>query len=261
MGIHNHKKLTLLSKESRNNKVLVERLQIRPSDLEREIAALRHMEKVRGELRDGKESVMSGESSIFEKTYRDYLARVAELDLGSMQETLGIKVDGDEAIVPFFGQPYRVSANGIFSSTGKESEFSVSVVLCKYLLMCPEFTPKGHNWVSYKDFKDAAPFAGAFVNAAERPIAENFANGLEELKEACKSLGGRVPDMDLSYDLSVCFDPLPRVPMLMLFNDADDEFPAQCWLLFERRAERYLDMECVAILGMLLSEYLKKAGG
>ncbi len=38
-------------------KILVERLRIRPSDLEREIAALRHMEKVRGELRDGKKVV------------------------------------------------------------------------------------------------------------------------------------------------------------------------------------------------------------
>ena len=35
-------------------RLLVERLQIKPSDLERELAALRHMEKVRGELRDGK---------------------------------------------------------------------------------------------------------------------------------------------------------------------------------------------------------------
>ena len=34
--------------------ILMERLQIKPSDLEREIAALRHMEKVRGELREGK---------------------------------------------------------------------------------------------------------------------------------------------------------------------------------------------------------------
>ena len=33
---------------------LSERLQIKPSDLEREIATLRHMEKLRAELRDGK---------------------------------------------------------------------------------------------------------------------------------------------------------------------------------------------------------------
>jgi hypothetical protein len=45
----------------------------------------------------------------------------------------------------------------------------------------------------------------------------------------------------------------------MLFNDADEEFPAQCAVLFERRAENYLDMECLAMVGMLLFEYLKPA--
>jgi hypothetical protein len=36
---------------------LVERLNLSPMDLEREIAALRHMEKVRGELRGGKKYI------------------------------------------------------------------------------------------------------------------------------------------------------------------------------------------------------------
>jgi hypothetical protein len=38
-------------------KDLVERVQVKPSDLEREIAALRHMEKIRGELREGRKFV------------------------------------------------------------------------------------------------------------------------------------------------------------------------------------------------------------
>jgi len=36
---------------------LCERLQMSPSDLEREIASLRHMEKLRGELRKGKKFI------------------------------------------------------------------------------------------------------------------------------------------------------------------------------------------------------------
>ena len=47
---------------------------------------------------------------------------------------------------------------------------------------------------------------------------------------------------------------LPRIPLLLLFNDADDEFAAQCAILFERRADRYLDMECLAIIGSLLAD-------
>ena len=37
--------------------LIVERLQIKPSDLEREMAALRHMEKIRGEMREGKKVI------------------------------------------------------------------------------------------------------------------------------------------------------------------------------------------------------------
>ena len=36
---------------------LCERLQIKETDLERDIAALRHMEKIRGELKDGKKLI------------------------------------------------------------------------------------------------------------------------------------------------------------------------------------------------------------
>jgi hypothetical protein len=54
---------------------------------------------------------------------------------------------------------------------------------------------------------------------------------------------------------------LPRVPLLLLFNDADDEFPAACSVLFERRAAGYLDMECLAMLGMQLARRLASACG
>jgi hypothetical protein len=57
------------------------------------------------------------------------------------------------------------------------------------------------------------------------------------------------------------FDALPKVPLLLLFNDQDDEFPAQCGVLFEKRTEKFIDMECLAMVGMLFFEYLKKESG
>ena len=55
------------------------------------------------------------------------------------------------------------------------------------------------------------------------------------------------------------FKSLPKIPVLLLFNDSDEEFPAQCTVLFERSAENYLDMECLAMVGMLLFEWLKRS--
>ena len=111
--------------------------------------------------------------------------------------------------------------------------------------------------MSYKDFKDAAPLIQAFYNTVTHPIAETFSGRLAELEKAGEKIGAYAPGDELSYDFSKRFDALPKVPLLLLFNDKDDEFPAQCSVLFEKRAEKFLDMECLAMGGMLLSEYLK----
>jgi hypothetical protein len=122
--------------------------------------------------------------------------------------------------------------------------------------MCPEYEPDKADWVSFKDFKDAAPLTHAFATTVTNPISKMFSGRPAALEKACKKIGGYRPAEIFSYDVSIQFDALPRVPLLLLFNDKDKEFPAQCSLLFERRTEKYLDMECVAMLGMLLCGYL-----
>ena len=202
---------------------------------------------------------MSTKAPVFEKIYRDYLKQVNRIDLEPRLERLGVYMDENEVVIPFYGALYRISASGIRDPFDRQPAHAVSVLLFRYLILCPDTPPSADNWVSYKDFKDAAPFVGGFVNTAERPIARDFSGQLGALEQACKAIGGRDPGRELSYDLAMRLDPLPRVPMLLLFNDRDEEFPAQCSLLFERRAEEYLDMECLAMAGMALPEYLKQA--
>jgi hypothetical protein len=151
-----------------------------------------------------------------------------------------------------------VSGKGIIDPSGKLPPLEVSVVLCKYIILCPDVKPTVDDWVSYRDFKDSGPLTSYFENNVGQSIANYFTDRLSELEKSCKALGGFPPDIELSYELSMQFNALPRVPVLLLFNDADDEFPAHCSLLFEGRAEKYLDAECLAILGMLLSVYLRK---
>ena len=200
---------------------------------------------------------MTEKSLVFEETYNNYLAQVAELDFNKIADQLGAEVVGDELIIPFFGNPHRISAEGITDPTGSRPTFSVCVVLFKYMLLCPDKTPIENDWVSYKDFKDSAPFSGAFVSTTEVPLAKYFSGRLNDLESACRGIHGQPPATTFSYDLCMQFNALPKIPVLLLFNDADNEFAAQCMVLFERRAEKYLDMECLAMVGMLLFEHLK----
>ena len=198
---------------------------------------------------------------IYDQTYQDYLSRIAELDFPFIADKLGIKIDGHKVVIPFFDKPYRLSAKGITDSSNRQPHLSVSVILCKYLLMCPLIEPLGGNWMSFKDFKDAAPLIQAFYNTVTQPIAETFSSRLAELETAGKKIGGYLPADQYSYDLAMQFDALPTLPVLLLFNDKDEEFPAQCSLLFEKRAEKFLDMECLAMVGMFFFEYLKAEAG
>ena len=196
-------------------------------------------------------------SSVFEETYTDYLARITRLDFEKIADRLGAEMAGDELIIPVFGKSMRVSAAGIAGPSGDRPSFSVCVILFKYLLLCPDHEPDGNDWVSFKDFKNSAPFAGAFFNYTEVPLAKYFTGRLKDLEAACRGIHGHPPAATFSHDLCMQFDALPKIPVLMLFNDIDEEFAAQSTVLFERRAENYLDMECLAMVGMLLFEYLK----
>ncbi len=205
--------------------------------------------------------VSEQKASVFEQIYRDYLKQLRQLDLQKIAERIGVEIDGDSVLVSLFGQLYKISSGGIVDSSGKEPIHSVKVVLCQYLLRAPAEGPEEKDWVSYKDFKDAAPFVGGFQDNTEKAIAKNFAGRLEALRRACLQLGGKDPGLDWGYQLSMKFDVLPHVPLLLLFNDRDDEFPAQCLLLFKRGAEKYLDMESMAILAWLLTDFLGQSEG
>ncbi len=193
---------------------------------------------------------------VFEKIYTDYLSQVADLDLSGKSDLLGITLMKNAVEIPFFNQTYTVFPDKIENPEGRRPSHAVSVILCKYLLLCPDGPVDVPQLVTYKDFPDAVPYVTGFRNTAEKPISREFSGHLATLEAQCRKLGGTPCDMGISCDLSYVFQPLPRVKIYLSFNDQDEEFPADCSLLFEKQAARYLDMECLAIIGMLLAEYL-----
>jgi len=142
---------------------------------------------------------------------------------------------------------------------GRKARFNACIVLFKYILMCPDSPPEVGEWTAYRDFKNAAPLIHYFAANAENAVAKTFSGRIDALRQAAESLKGRAPVEALSYDLALSFDALPRVPLLMLFNDAEEGFEARCSILFRRSVESYLDMECLGILGAQLAGYLNVA--
>lgn len=192
-------------------------------------------------------------AAIFEHTYRHYLSEIGTIDYLAKADTLGVGTDGDALIIPLYDQTYAVSARSIRGLENTAVTDAVRVVLAKYVLTCPEtLVTEPGPWVTYRDFKDAAPLVSSFTTNTNKTIETQFSGQLDLMKQRCQSLGG-VPEINELYDFSVSFKVLPRVPVVLNFNDADDLFPAACSILYRESVRHYLDMECLAVTGTLLA--------
>ncbi|MBW2642816.1 MAG: DUF3786 domain-containing protein [Deltaproteobacteria bacterium] len=198
-------------------------------------------------------------SDVFEKNYQEYCAQMKKIDFRSIKNELGIVHDGDRIFIPFFNNRYLVSNNGIVDESGNRPDYMIFVILAKYILLCPDKSHYDKKWVSFKDFKRASHFTNVnyFSSDTERAIEKHFSGKLNELKKACEELDGSYREMEISYDLSMQFNALPRVYLLLLFNDSDEEFPAKCTVLFQKHAEYYLDPESLAMTSACLAKNLK----
>jgi effector-binding domain-containing protein len=202
---------------------------------------------------------MQTEETIFERTYKNYLKQLKAVSFESSAQKLGAKIAGNALKIPFFDSSYEVSVEKITGPSGEKPSYDICVILSKYILLCPDKPPQKKDWISFRDFKDAGPLINYFTHDVEHAIASYFSGKCAELKKASNSLGGYPPALDVQYDFAVQFDALPMIPVMILYNDRDDEFPATCSVLFERRAEEYLDAECIAVLGRQLFSGLRKA--
>ena len=199
---------------------------------------------------------MTTEETVFEKTYQFYLEQLSKVQLVEVAPVLGGVFRDNALYLPFFNESYAVSQQGIVGPSGQKPRHDVCVIISRYLLMCPKKVPENANWVSFRDFKDSSPLSGYFSKSVEGFICDRFTGRLSALKSASSHLGGYPASIEARYDFIAQFDALPRIPVAVLYNDADDEFPSQCTLLFTARTETFLDAECIAMLGSQLASRL-----
>ncbi|MGD8242044.1 MAG: DUF3786 domain-containing protein [Desulfobacterales bacterium] len=201
---------------------------------------------------------MTDKAAVFEETYRHYLGRIADLDLTARAARLGAETDGADLLIQLYGSTYRLTHQGVFNPSGAPVNYAVCVVLCCYVLQCPPEVPAVGDWVTYREFKDAGPLVSYFTANTNKIIETTFSGRLDALEKAGRALDGRRYNDGASHDLSLQFAFLPRIPVLLRFNDRDEEFPAQSSVLFRQSAEAYLDMECMAIGGTFLAGHLTR---
>lgn len=206
---------------------------------------------------------MTEGNQIFDKYYEEYRTRLTEIDFEAISATLGLRRDNQQLLLPFFNEKYVISPGSITNSVGESPSYIPFVIVARYLMLCPDEIHENSEWVSFKDFKKVSHFTNVnyFASDTEGVIAKHFSGKLDQLAQAGRDLGGVPCQTVLPYDLSMQFMALPRISLLLLFNDSDEDFPAQCTVLFSKHAEWYLDPESLAITSAHLARSLQYTAG
>lgn len=192
-------------------------------------------------------------SKVFDQTYKSYLKEISQFDYLQKADALGVEVDNDDLIIPLYNTLYRFNAKGIVDMEGGKLTPALQVMICKYILTCPVELPEiNDKLVTYREFKDSGPLVFNFATNTNKTLESTFTGTVPRLKERAMAIGGKLADSD-TYDLSVLFHAFPRIPVILNFNDEDDLFPAVCSILYRSSADLFLDMECLAMTGTLLT--------
>ena len=169
---------------------------------------------------------------MFDKKYQEYMPLIKNFDFSKKAKILGIQKQNQACIFEFFNRIIAFDRNDFNDISGDEVTFAVKVVLCKYLLMCPEKISENSNrLVTFREFANAGPLFSSFAANTGKIIETTFLGNLEKLRKQCLKLGGIIIETE-SYDLSVRFLALPRIPIILNFNDKDELMPAKAVFLY-----------------------------
>ena len=181
------------------------------------------------------------------------LKGIAKLDLGVVADRIGTWINGECMVMPFFGNTYRIDSKSVVDSNDHPVRGALALLFYQYILRCPQTVPPAGRRMSYREMQDAGPLAVNFANNTHKTICSAFARRPDALIEASALLAGQPVNEAHHYDLYIKYAALPEVPLYLQFNAADDDFPANCSLLFQESAEIYLDMRSLFTIGTYLT--------
>lgn len=188
----------------------------------------------------------------FDSTYTEYLAELGQINLLERGKALNLHLESNKIVLPFFSQVHFISKQGVLGPDGSAPTPAVATVLLEYVLRNESVRPAAAEKISFRDLKGAGPLVTSFTGNTNRLIAQTFAGRLPDLAAACRNIRGEPAEDSMAADLYMRFNALPEVWLYLIFNDRDDDFPAQCNLLFNRSAEHYLTMKSLFVLGTAL---------
>ncbi len=175
--------------------------------------------------------------------------------IGGKLETITINGSNIQTIVlPCFNKTLHITLDAVTDDLGQSLLKNDQTFVYIHMAQGGIKKPTG-NMKSFKEFPNTVSKIVSMNDHVEAPLKKVFTSKMGVLKKACESIGGKDVSASLnSGDLAYEFSAFPKVPVTLLFWDAEEGFDAEVKLLFDETVIEHLDIESI----MFLSEHLVK---
>ena len=196
------------------------------------------------------EAMLSKEGDWKERRLDELFEEIADLDFSDIADQLCAEAEGDVLNINYMGK--KISLN--HTKVGEDLDILDKLLILIYVKRAGK-SPMTGKWVAFRELKDGIVRAESFNGACELAIAGMFERASQGLLDKMNIVGAReVSGYSAPYSFVVY--PLPKVPFLLLLWPGDEEFGAECKILFDSTADEYLDVETLLYLGIALVRVL-----
>jgi hypothetical protein len=182
----------------------------------------------------------------YEAIYETLIPRLVECDFAEAAGRLGFELlpTGNMAI-DFLGRKYEIGLDGVTPADGKPVNVNNRSVLIYYALS------QGRGEPAYA-FSLLHHFAGGLgtgdTSWMTASLVREFGGDYEKFCLAARKLGLVFEGTTRSGDSIWSYALLPKIPIRLLYCEADDEFPCEVKIMFDNSASRFLEFEPLAFL-------------
>jgi hypothetical protein len=189
----------------------------------------------------------------YEQTYQAIVPLLKACDFADAAKRLGFSLVSEQLMtIDFLGRTYQITKAGVqllADSANDTVHVNFLSVLVYYAVS------KGSTEPLY-DFCLMHNFAqGLFssdntstLNWMTAPLRKEFSEDYQQFCDAAQELGMVYERSRVQGEYTWSYQLLPKMPIKVIYYDADDEFPCDIKILYDKTALQFLEFEPLAVL-------------
>lgn len=175
-----------------------------------------------------------------------YRREIENIDLTATAKRLNAPIRAETIVINCLGKDFKIDATGDMASECHKNSW-VQLPVLNYILHSKGLQPKG-DWRSFGELRGAEDWNRFFSYRCELEMAKLADAHTELFFELLHLFGAKEIQAETNADHSLVIFPLPLVPIVINYWEAEDAFDAQLNMLFDQTAEDNLNAESIYTL-------------